>query len=276
LRSLVLFLFFLTGGARRSIRIDESHHSAQHQSNTLANGLEVSSETRETLIPGGVFLPAGPQAGRDQAHLELHRVAPWLRFGPRHTKVALQAAGDTEADKLPSKARAKKMKKPKQKVKGPSPASVSVPEQVFFEGPPSITETFIPGASLFTVVGVIPFSASLARQAWTRYKITNRRIEVASGFQGKDIVQILYREIVDIKWLRRYGGAAGDLVFSLQDGSKLEMRSVPDFDRNLAFIMGQLPDDTVKASDYPDKPAQEYMDKVAGGKAEPPTLPPLE
>merc|ERR1719428_719250 len=105
----------------------------------------------------------------------------------------------------PSKARPKKSKQPKQKVKGPAPASVVVPEQTFWEGPPSITETIIPGLSLFTVVGVIPFTASLARQAWTRYKLTNKRLEIASGFQGKDVVQITWREVIDIKWLRRYG-----------------------------------------------------------------------
>merc|ERR1719428_2643419 len=154
----------------------------------------------------------------------------------------------------PSKARPKKSKQPKQKVKGPAPASVVVPEQTFWEGPPSITETLIPGLSLFTVVGVIPFSASLTRQAWTKYKFTNRRIEVASGFQGKDVVQVLYREIADVKWLRRYGGAAGDLVFSLSDGSKLEVRSVPDFDRNLAFIMSMVDDECRDSSGYPDGP----------------------
>jgi len=173
----------------------------------------------------------------------------------------------------PSKARPKKSKQPKEKVKGPAAASVIVPEQTFFEGPPSITETLIPGLSLFTVVGVIPFTASLARQAWTRYKITNRRIEVASGFQGKDVVQIIWREIADVKWLRRYGGAAGDIVFSLQDGSKLEMRSVPEFDRNLAFIMSQVDDECVKSSEYPDKPARDYQEKVAAGEEPAPVLP---
>merc|ERR1719428_2407985 len=165
----------------------------------------------------------------------------------------------------PSKARPKKSKQPKQKVKGPAPAAVIAPEQTFWEGPPSITETLIPGLSLFTVVGVIPFTASLARQAWTKYKFTTRRVEVASGFQGKDLVQVLYREIVDIKWLRRYGGAAGDLVFDLQDGSKLEVRSVPEFDRNLAFVMSMVEDDAREKCDYPDKPAREYLEKVASG-----------
>ena len=78
----------------------------------------------------------------------------------------------------------KKIKEKGPKQKGPASAAAAqqlVPEQTFFEGAPSITETFIPGLSLFTVVGVIPFSASLARQAWTRYKITNKRMEIQSG-----------------------------------------------------------------------------------------------
>ena len=176
----------------------------------------------------------------------------------------------------PSKARPKKkVKGPKEKVKAPTPggAGTIVPEQTFWEGAPSITETVIPGLSLFAVVGVIPFSASLARQAWTKYKFTNRRVEVASGFQGKDLVQVLWREITDIKWLRRFGGAAGDVVFSLQDGSKLEVRSVPDFDRNLAFMMSQVEDDARDASNYPDGPAREYLDKVQSGELPRPELP---
>lgn len=186
------------------------------------------------------------------------------------------AAVECAYNPQPSKARPKKSKEPKQKVKGPSPASLIVPEQTFFEGPPSITETLIPGLSVFTVVGVIPFTASLARQAWTRYKITNRRIEVASGFQGKDVVQVLWREIYDVKWLRRYGGAAGDIVLTLKDGSKLEMRSVPEFDRNLAFLMTQVAPEVVDASEYPDKPARDFQEKVANGEEPKPELPPLD
>jgi len=52
-RGLVLLLLFLTGGARRNIRIDESHQAAQQQSNTLTSGLAVLGESREALIPGG-------------------------------------------------------------------------------------------------------------------------------------------------------------------------------------------------------------------------------
>jgi len=201
-------------------------------------------------------------------------VPPLLRRAAPSTPAA--AAVRCAYNPTPSKARPKKSKAPKEKVKAPPPSVTIAPEQTFWEGPPSITETLIPGLSLFTVVGVIPFSASLARQAWTKYKFTNRRLEVASGFQGKDVVQVIYREIVDIKWLRRYGGAAGDLVLDLQDGSKLEVRSVPEFDRNLAWIMSMVEDDAREASGYPDKPARDYLEKVQAGELPKPELPPLE
>jgi len=172
----------------------------------------------------------------------------------------------------PSKARPLKSKQPKQKTKSPGAVATPAKEETFFEGPPSITETLIPGLSVFTVVGIIPFGASIARQAWTRYKLTNRRIEVASGFQGRDVVQVLWREVSEIKWLRRYGGAAGDLVLTLKDGSKLEMRSVPEFERNLAFAMSQIDADVKADSFYPDKPALDYEDKVSRGEEPAPTL----
>ena len=122
----------------------------------------------------------------------------------------------------PSKARPKKVKSkaPKEKVKGApvSAPGMPPPEVVFYDGPPSKTEMIIPGVSILTVVGVIPFAASVARQVWTRYKITNRRLEIKSGFQGKDVVTVSWSQVDDIKWLRRFGGSAGDMVVSLTDG----------------------------------------------------------
>lgn len=203
--------------------------------------------------------------------------SPLLRSSTAAASLRIEQPVRCAYNPQPSKYRPKKSKAPKEKVKGPAaPTGAMVPEQTFFEGAPSITETFIPGLSLFTVVGVIPFTASLARQAWTKYKFTNRRIEVASGIQGKDKVQVLWREITEVRWLRRYGGAAGDIVLSLQDGSKLEMRSVPEFDRNLNFAMSQLAEDAVEASQYPDGPAKEFIAKVESGEEPAAVLPPYD
>merc|ERR1719253_1602221 len=177
-----------------------------------------------------------------------------------------------------SKSRPKKQKskQPKEKVKGPAAAVAIKPEVTFFEGPPSATEMIIPGVSVLTVVGVIPFAASVARQAWTRYKFTNRRVEVASGFQGKEVVQATWKEIVDVKWLRRYGGAAGDMVLTLKDGAKMEMRSVPEFDRDLAYLMEMLGPDVQNECEWPDGPAKEFLAKVESGEEPAVALPKSE
>jgi len=174
-----------------------------------------------------------------------------------------------------SKARPKKTKTkgPKEKVKAAAPTQTIVPEQTFYEGAPSKSELIIPGISVLTVVGIIPFSAALARQAWTQYKITNRRLQVSSGFQGNEVVQATWREIEDVKWLRRFGGVAGDLVFTLRDGAKLEVRSLEEFDRNLAYMMEQLGDEVKEACYYPDGPAQQFLDKVAAGEEPPVVMP---
>jgi hypothetical protein len=56
----------------------------------------------------------------------------------------------------------------------PTKAAVSLAgEEVFYEGPPAITETIIPTISILTVVGIIPAIASWSRQAWVQYKITS-------------------------------------------------------------------------------------------------------
>jgi Bacterial PH domain len=69
------------------------------------------------------------------------------------------------------------------------------PEEVYYEGPPAITETIIPTISILTVVGIIPAIASWSRQAWVRYKITTRRIRVTSGIGGKDMAEIVVRRV---------------------------------------------------------------------------------
>jgi len=49
LRGLVLFIWFLPGVARRSIRIDHSQYGAQQQINTFTQALEVSADAQEAM-----------------------------------------------------------------------------------------------------------------------------------------------------------------------------------------------------------------------------------
>jgi Bacterial PH domain len=124
------------------------------------------------------------------------------------------------------------------------------PEQVYYEGPPAITETIAPTLSILTVVGIIPAAAAWARQAWVRYKITNRRIRVTSGIGGKDMAEIVYPDIVELRTVRRLFGD-GDMVAFLRDGAKFEMRNIPEFDTAIEFILQQV--DPAVATQYRSK-----------------------
>lgn len=119
------------------------------------------------------------------------------------------------------------------------------PEEVFYEGPPAITETIAPTISILTVIGIIPAAAAWARQAWVRYKITSRRIRVTSGIGGKDMAEIVYPDIVELRTAKRLFGD-GDMVAFLRDGAKFEMRNIPNFDEAIEFILMHVEPDVAK------------------------------
>lgn len=119
-------------------------------------------------------------------------------------------------------------------------------EEVYYEGPPAITETIAPTLSILTVVGIIPAAAAWARQAWVRYKITTRRIRVTSGIGGKDMAEIVYSDIVEIRTVKRLFGD-GDMVAFLRDGAKFEMRNIPEFENFMEFMLKQVDKDVSEA-----------------------------
>merc|ERR1712183_263663 len=151
-----------------------------------------------------------------------------LGRGAAKTKRGKRKGGPASASKTPTKA-----------------AATLTPEEVFYEGPPAITETIIPTISILTVIGIIPAIASWSRQAWVRYKITTRRIRVTSGIGGKDMAEIVYSDIVELRSVKRLFGD-GDMVAFLKDGAKFEMRNVPDFDETIKFILEQVDPDVKK------------------------------
>jgi len=123
-------------------------------------------------------------------------------------------------------------------------AATLAPEETFYEGPPAITETLAPTLSIITVVGIVPAASAWARQAWVRYTITSRRIRVTSGIGGKDMAEIVYPDIVEIRTVKRLFGD-GDMVLFLRDGAKFEMRNVPNFEETMEFVLGNCDADVV-------------------------------
>ena len=106
---------------------------------------------------------------------------------------------------------------------------MGIKEETFYEGGPHIGDLiFHLFLSVFIVF--IPLAVgSLVRAIWLRYKITDRRISVIGGWMGKDRTDLVYSEITDALTIPRGLGFWGDMVVTLKDGSRLELRSLPRY-----------------------------------------------
>jgi nitrogen fixation protein len=123
---------------------------------------------------------------------------------------------------------------------------MAINEEVYYEGAPHIGDLII-GLLLSVFVITIPLTiGAVARAIWLRYRITNRRISVTGGWLGRDRTDIVYGEIAKIVTVPRGLGSWGDMVLTLKDGSRLELRSVPDFRQAYEYIESKL---SLKAQD---------------------------
>ena len=121
-------------------------------------------------------------------------------------------------------------------VKEPTSRDLSITETVFYEGGPARGDLIVNLLFGLTIIG-IPFAVgAIVRALWLRYRITSRRISVSGGWLGRDRTQVVYNQIREVRSVPRGLGAWGDMVLVLDDGAKLEMRSVPRFRELEAFI----------------------------------------
>lgn len=106
---------------------------------------------------------------------------------------------------------------------------MGIKEETFYEGGPHIGDLIF---NLFLAIFVIfiPLTiGAIVRAIWLRYKITDRRISVTGGWMGKDRTDLVYSEITDALTIPRGLGFWGDMVVTLKDGSRLELRSLPRY-----------------------------------------------
>jgi hypothetical protein len=106
---------------------------------------------------------------------------------------------------------------------------MGIREDVFYEGGPHIGDLIINILLGFTVICLPLTVGAITRALWLRYRITNRRISVTGGWQGRDRTDIIYSAISKIVTVPRGLGLWGDMVVTLKDGSRLELRSMPRF-----------------------------------------------
>ena len=104
---------------------------------------------------------------------------------------------------------------------------MGIKEETFYEGGPHIGDLIF-HLVLMPLIVFIPLGiGAIVRSIWLRYKITDRRISVIGGWMGKDRTDLVYSEIVDAITVPRGLGYWGDMVVTLSDGSRLELRSLP-------------------------------------------------
>jgi len=121
---------------------------------------------------------------------------------------------------------------------------MGIKEETFYEGGPHIGDLIINILLGFTIICLPLTVGAIVRALWLRYKITDRRISITGGWKGNDRTDIIYSEIVKIAKIPRGIGFWGDIVLTLKDKSRLEMRAVPDFRKVSDYIANRVADKT--------------------------------
>ena len=118
--------------------------------------------------------------------------------------------------------------------------NTTIQEDTFYEGGPAKGDLFFNLLLGLTLIG-IPFAVgAIVRALWLRFKITSRRISVSGGWMGRDRSQVVFSQLREVRCVPRGFGAWGDMVLVLSDGSRLEMRSVPNFREVETYILERI------------------------------------
>ena len=116
----------------------------------------------------------------------------------------------------------------------------TIQEDVHYEGGPAKGDLILNVLLGFTLIG-LPFTiGAIVRAVWLRFRITSRRISVCGGWIGNDKTQVVYSQISEVRTVPRGFGAWGDMVLVLNDGARLEMRSLPRFREVEAYILERI------------------------------------
>lgn len=106
---------------------------------------------------------------------------------------------------------------------------MGIREDVYYEGGPHIGDLIFHLLIGLTVICLPLTVGAIVRALWLRYRITNRRISISGGWLGQTRSDIIYTEMRQVVTVPRGLGLWGDMVVTLKDGSRLELRAMPNF-----------------------------------------------
>ncbi len=131
---------------------------------------------------------------------------------------------------------------------------MGIREEVIFEGGPhrgDLISNLLLGLTLIWLPLTV---GAVTRALWLRYRITSRRVTVTGGWFGRNRSDVIYSEMVQVVTIPRGFGLWGDMVITLKDGNRLELRSLPRF-RELASYIGERINPPAPQSSHPLEPA---------------------
>jgi hypothetical protein len=103
-------------------------------------------------------------------------------------------------------------------------------EEIVYEGPPARGEILANLAMSWTLVWLPLTISAIGRGLWASYKITDKRVSVMSTSPLRtERIDVPLEEIVDVIAIGRGIGLWGDMVITLKNQEKVELRSLPDF-----------------------------------------------
>lgn len=135
---------------------------------------------------------------------------------PSRTKVYVSSAAAAN-DTSPSNNNLKKKKEDQ------------VAENVYFDGGAHYGDLVANLILGFTLLWLPLTLAAVSRALFLRYRFTNLRVTVISGLTGQDRSDFSYNVIKDVQVVPRFIGEWGDVIITLKDGTKVDLRSVPNF-----------------------------------------------
>lgn len=102
-------------------------------------------------------------------------------------------------------------------------------ETIFFDGGAHYGDLIANLLLGFTLLWLPLTLAAVSRAFFLRYRFTNLRVTVISGLTGQDRSDFSYKVIKDVQVVPRFIGEWGDIIITLKDGTKVDLRSVPKF-----------------------------------------------
>lgn len=117
---------------------------------------------------------------------------------------------------------------------------MGIKEDIIYDGGPHLGDLILNLLLGFTVICLPLTVGAVVRALWLRYRITSRRITITGGWFGRDRSDVVYGEVSGIITVPRGFGLWGDMVITLMDGSRMELRAIPRFRELSSYIEDKI------------------------------------